>query len=115
MCLEDGGDRVLLDASMYSHQTPPCKRGMGPDAGVVHRCVQQNPTPGACIPGNPDGGTCPNAGQHIIIDVTHLPVDKNILGEEEISEAALLLQLQHAGGPSGTRLEHLRMWLHVAT
>ena len=44
--------------SLLASDPPPCQRGMGTDVGVLQRCGQQTPTPGACIPGNPDGITC---------------------------------------------------------
>ena len=68
---------------------------MGPDAGVAQGYVQQTPNPGAYIPGYPDGGTCgailhvPLTGQTIPIDMDPFPVNDNIPGEEEISEAVL--------------------------
>ena len=37
------------------------------------------------------------------------------MGEKEIAEAVLRLKLHRAGGPSGMRAEHLRMWLRAAT
>ena len=42
------------------------------------------------------------------------PVDDNIPGEEEISEAVMRLQLHRAGGPSSMRSEQLRMWIRAA-
>ena len=37
-------------------------------------------------------------------------MDYNILGEEDIVKAVLWLQLHRAGGLSGMRAKHLRMW-----
>ena len=42
-------------------------------------------------------------------------MDDNIPEEEDISKAVLRLQLHCAGGPSGMRAEHIKMWLHAAT
>ena len=53
-------------------------------------------------------------GIPIPIKVYPFPVDDTILGEEEISEAVTRLRLHRAGGPSGMRAEHLRMWHHPA-
>ena len=57
----------------------------------------------------------PPPGQHITIEVDPFSVDDNILGEEEIAKAVLWLQLHRAGGPSGMRAEHLRMWICAET
>ena len=54
------------------------------------------------------------SGRPIPIEVAPFPVDENIPGEEDISEAVLRLQLHHKGGPSGMRDEHLRMWICAA-
>ena len=68
---------------------------MGPDVGVAKGYVQQTPTPGAYIPGYPDSGTCgaihhvPLTGRPIPIDMDPFPVNDNIPGEEESSEAVL--------------------------
>ena len=57
----------------------------------------------------------PPTGLPITIEVAHFPLDDNILGEEDISEAVLRLQLHRAKGPYGMRAKHLRMWLRAAT
>ena len=49
------------------------------------------------------------------IEVDPFPLDDNILGEEDISEAVLQLQLHRSKGPYGMRAKHLRMWLRAAT
>ena len=53
----------------------------------------------------------PPPGRPITIEVAPLPVDDNILGEGEISEAVMQLRLHRNGGMSGMRAEHLSMWL----
>ena len=53
----------------------------------------------------------PPPGRPIPIEVSPLPVDDNILGEEEISKAVLRIRLHCAGGQSGMRAKYLRMWL----
>ena len=52
---EDSGRTIK---SLILSYPPPCKRGMGPDAGEVHRCGRQTPTPSTHIPGYPDSRTC---------------------------------------------------------
>ena len=42
-------------------------------------------------------------------------MDNNILGVEFIYESLIRLRLHRAGGPSGMRAKHLRMWLLAAT
>ena len=42
------------------------------------------------------------------------PVYDNILGGKDIVKAVLRLQLHCAGGLSGMRYEHLRMWIRTA-
>ena len=49
-------------------------------------------------------------GRPIPIKVGPFPMDDNILGEEDISEAVTRLWLHRAVGPSVLRAEHLRMW-----
>ena len=43
------------------------------------------------------------------------PVYDNILGGKDIVKAVLRLQLHCAGGLSGMRYEHLRMWICAET
>ena len=50
-------------------------------------------------------------GQPITIEVSPLPLDDNIPGEEDIVKAVLRLRLHHIEGPSGMRAKYLRMWL----
>ena len=45
----------------------------------------------------------PSPGRPIPIEVAPCPVDDNIPGEEDISEAVLWLRLYCAGGPSDMR------------
>ena len=42
-------------------------------------------------------------------------MDDNVPEEEDIAEAVLQIQLYRAGGLSGMRAEHLRMWLRAMT
>ena len=57
----------------------------------------------------------PLTGITIPIEMAPSPVDDNIQGEEENSEAVLQLRMHHVRGPSGMRVYHLRMWLCAAT
>ena len=52
----------------------------------------------------------PPPGRPIIIELSHLPVDDNILGEENIAEAVIKLQLHCDDAPSVMKEEHLRIW-----
>ena len=53
----------------------------------------------------------PPTGRPIPIKAAPFLVDNNILGEEEITEAAIRLRMHRTGDPSGMRDEHLRLWL----
>ena len=54
-------------------------------------------------------------GRPIPIEVSPFPVDCNILGKEDISEAVMHLPLHRVGGPSIVRAKRLRMWLRATT
>ena len=56
----------------------------------------------------------PPPGRPIPIKVSPFPVDDNILELEDISESVIHIRLHRAGGPSGMRAEHLRLWFCAA-
>ena len=57
----------------------------------------------------------PSTGQSIPVGVHTFPMEDYIPVYEKISWAVYRLHLNHSGGPSGLRAEHLRQWLHKAT